>query len=173
MRLPFVGMLLSAWGTSGIEATKQQKQSRMPFIRPQDLPVRDPNAWVSIDKHVEFIPADPNGVVSPPPMLRKLDEDGYAADDAAEDKAAAKAEAEQEKIKNGVYRVQPFAEGMSEYDEYQQAWRLLGFMIDCNSNDAAYYDCEYGDDGGGNSGDDELTGEGCHRFVLWAAVSST
>ena len=46
-----------------------------------------------------------------------------------------------------------------EYDEQQQAWRYLGFVIDCDSatdDDASW-------DGG--------TGEGCTRFVLWAAVS--
>lgn len=59
------------------------------------------------------------------------------------------------------YSVQPFVEGMSEYDEYQQAWRLLGFMIDCNSVD---------DDGSGSgSGSEDVTEDGCARYVLWAA----
>lgn len=60
------------------------------------------------------------------------------------------------------YAVQPFVEGESDYNEYQQAWRYLGFMVDCNdgmTND---------DDGGSWDGG---TGEGCHRYVLWAAVS--
>jgi hypothetical protein len=50
---------------------------------------------------------------------------------------------------------------MSEYDEYQQAWRLLGFMIDCNSADD--------DDGGSGSGSQDTTDDGCARYVLWAA----
>lgn len=58
------------------------------------------------------------------------------------------------------YSVQPFVEGMSEYDEYQQAWRLLGFMIDCNSVD---------DDEGSGSGSEDVTEDGCARYVLWAA----
>ena len=46
-----------------------------------------------------------------------------------------------------------------EYDEQQQAWRYLGFVIDCDSatdDDASW-------DGG--------TGAGCTRFIIWAAVS--
>lgn len=60
------------------------------------------------------------------------------------------------------YSVQPFVEGMSEYDEYQQAWRLLGFMIDCNTSD---------DEDNSHSGSEDITDDGCARYVLWAAVS--
>lgn len=134
---------------------------RMPYIRPQDLPVKDPNAWMSIDKNVEFIPVDPNGsnVFHPPqqPLLRNLGDNG-------DDDGVNKEALYQQEVVSKVYSVQPFVEGMEEYDEYQQAWRLLGFMIDCHS-----YDADYDDEGGSG---DELTGEGCHRFVLWAAVSS-
>ena len=57
------------------------------------------------------------------------------------------------------YSVQPFVNGEVEYDEQQQAWRYLGFVIDCDSatdDDASW-------DGG--------TGAGCTRFIIWAAVS--
>jgi len=57
------------------------------------------------------------------------------------------------------YSVAPFVEGESEYDEYQQAWRYLGFMIDCN--DGYTFDDDGSYDGG--------TGEGCSRYLLWAA----
>lgn len=57
------------------------------------------------------------------------------------------------------YSVQPFVNGEMEYDEYQQAWRYLGFVIDCDSNN----DDDSSWDGG--------TGEGCLRFLIWAAVS--
>ncbi len=63
------------------------------------------------------------------------------------------------------YSVQPFVEGMSEYDEYQQAWRLLGFMIDCNGASD--------DDENSGSGSEDTTEDGCARYVLWAAVSTT
>ena len=43
--------------------------------------------------------------------------------------------------------------GETYYDDYAQAWRLLGFYIDCNA---------HGDD---NDGD------GCMRYLMWAAVS--
>jgi hypothetical protein len=48
------------------------------------------------------------------------------------------------------------------YDEYAQAWRALGFYIDCD------FTSDYDDqDGGDNQGSG-----GCQRFMLWAAVSS-
>jgi len=40
------------------------------------------------------------------------------------------------------------------YDEYSQAWRALGFYIDCDYQ---------GEDG---------SSSGCQRFMLWAAVRS-
>jgi hypothetical protein len=66
------------------------------------------------------------------------------------------------------YSVQPFIEGMGGYDEYQQAWRLLGFIIDCND---VIYDDDYQE--GGHSNDGTLTGEGCGRYVMWAAYVDT
>mmetsp|Transcript_34012 Transcript_34012/g.82466 ORF Transcript_34012/g.82466 Transcript_34012/m.82466 type:complete len:431 (-) Transcript_34012:221-1513(-) len=65
-----------------------------------------------------------------------------------------------------TYRVQPFAEGISEYDEYQQAWRFLGFMVDCNAKET---DDDNQHDGGGSNSYDGGTGEGCKRYLLWAA----
>ena len=46
----------------------------------------------------------------------------------------------------------------------QQAWRLLGFMIDCNTVSASDDDYEMS----GGSGD-EITDKGCARYILWAA----
>ena len=61
------------------------------------------------------------------------------------------------------YSVQPFVSGMGDYDEGQQAWRLLGFMIDCNEVET---DDDYQDSGGSNDGGTE---EGSARYLLWAA----
>ena len=63
------------------------------------------------------------------------------------------------------YSVQPFVSGIGDYDENQQAWRLLGFMIDCNEVS------EYNDDyvASNGSGDEGATDEGCARYLLWAA----
>lgn len=69
------------------------------------------------------------------------------------------------------------------YDEYSQAWRALGFYIDCNSQ---IYDQYYvgGDDDEKEEGDNQQHRQlpenednvdndrlGCQRFMLWAAVS--
>ena len=84
------------------------------------------------------------------------------------DEETEESETDQNREDNPQYRVQPFVEGVSDYDEYQQAWRLLGFMIDCD--DTWMNDDNY--NGGGGSQDDNDTGLGCARYVIWAAVSS-
>ena len=74
---------------------------------------------------------------------------------------------------NSQYRVQPFVEGVSDYDAYQQAWRMLGFMIDCNTV-SAYDQSQNNNNNNNNNGhsnDNDGTGDGCTRYVLWAAVS--
>lgn len=74
---------------------------------------------------------------------------------------------------NSIYRLSPFVEGNTEYDEYQQAWRLLGFMIDCDDELSRYDDDQYYNQNGDNhNSGDEGTGEGCNRYVIWAAVSN-
>jgi hypothetical protein len=68
---------------------------------------------------------------------------------------------------NTMYNSQPFVEGVSDYDEYQQAWRLLGFMIDCDAvgdDDVDSHDNKNNNNGGQRSAD------GCGRFLIWAAV---
>ena len=68
--------------------------------------------------------------------------------------------------------------GETYYDEYSQAWRLLGFYIDCDSPYEREGDC----DGGGGGGNDNDEGgvqydengniiKSCARYLLWAAVS--
>jgi hypothetical protein len=56
----------------------------------------------------------------------------------------------------------PFANaGETYYDEYSQAWRALGFYIDCDATE--------------NADQRKLEDEessGCVRYMLWAAVSS-
>ena len=52
------------------------------------------------------------------------------------------------------------------YNDYAQAWRLLGFYIDCNApfNNANECNGDY------DSGDDAESA--CQRILLWAAVSA-
>ncbi len=106
--------------------------------------------WISMSKDVEFMPSNNLPPLNKNQKARKLEDEmttsgGFDA--------------------YNPYSVQPFVEGMSEYDEYQQAWRLLGFVIDCNAVD------EDGD-GGGGSGSQDTTDDGCARYILWAAVSN-
>ena len=125
--------------------------------------------WMSISETVEFMP---NKNLPPlrnknkkiPPHLRQpsrpsrnLDQNYHyeASDNAEEPTTGAWDETD-------PYSIQPFVEGLGDYDEYQQAWRLLGFMIDCNTVTT--------DDDASGSGSEETTEEGCTRYVLWAAV---
>ena len=67
------------------------------------------------------------------------------------------------------------------YDEYAQAWRMLGLYVDCSDQgddrrqledaqeDNADEDAQ---EDNGEDDDQDDNGEGCKRYVLWAAVSS-
>ena len=126
----------------------------------QDLPIDDQhNKWQSLNANVEFIPADgvPLNVVR-----RFLEQEEYAGGSAAE---KTKSYSRMTGM-DSIYDVDPFATGVEEYDEYQQAWRLMGFIIDCNP----MVDDDYYANGGSGSGD-QGTEDGCARYVLWAAVS--
>jgi hypothetical protein len=74
------------------------------------------------------------------------------------------------KLWSGNQDVDPYHEvfidgGETYYDEYSQAWRALGFYIDCDANEADYYD----ERRRSLQGEDEQGG--CLRYMLWAAVS--
>lgn len=147
------------------------KRRRMPYLRPNDLQDLmggvnndyDPKQaaeqnWMSVSEDVEFLPL----------LNKNNNRNNNKKKDDTKAKARRKMTRSLEEETTGAYAdydpysVQPFVEGMSEYDEYQQAWRLLGFMIDCNTvNDDDY-------EASGGSGD-SVTDEGCARYVLWAA----
>lgn len=57
-------------------------------------------------------------------------------------------------------------DGMAEYDEEAQAWRLLGFIIDCQATDSDEYSQH-----SQHSGDQDvtITETGCARYLIWAA----
>lgn len=113
------------------------------FVPKPDLPkgisLEDPNnQWMSLNERVEFLRASDDAEL----VRRFLSSNGGS---------------------QSPYDTQAFVDGDQEYDEYQQAWRYLGFMIDC--------DASLDDDNGGSGSWDGGTGEGCARYVLWAAVS--
>jgi hypothetical protein len=125
------------------------EEQRLPFLRMRDLPgIANPQdaQWIPVEGEPDslFLPTDDT-------LQRYLEDtssgsaqwDGY-----------------------NPYSVQPFVEGMGEYDEYQQAWRMLGFMIDCNQVSYANYGNNNNNHRSGDS-----TSDGCARYILWAAVS--
>jgi len=148
----------------------------MPFIRMKDLPgVANPEKakWMSMSKDVEFLQVDDLPKKKSFKRVRSLEgddrdkegneQDGENGDDEVSD---GDDDGKGEFDTYNPYSVQPFVEGMGDYDEYQQAWRLLGFMIDCNAVSSDDNEDERGH--GSNSAD--VTDEGCARYVMWAAV---
>ena len=136
----------------------------LPYLRNEDLPVigNDPKQmknWISLSKDVEFLEADSKFAKRPPPSNKKKIR--RHLDEGEDDETTTSGKWDT----NNPYSVQPFVEGISEYDEYQQAWRMLGFMIDCNPT-TAEYENESQHSNSGDATDDE-----CARYVLWAAVS--
>jgi len=120
-----------------------QTQTIRNFIQKPQLsklvPKSKENDWVSFDKNTEFLPADATSTASSN-MARMLASSSTTYN---------------------PYAAQAFVDGVNtEYDSYQQAWRYLGFMIDC--------DASTDDDNNSGSGD-QGTDDGCARYVLWAA----
>lgn len=126
-----------------------QSNGKVPFLR--DIPSTG-QEWVSLEGGVEFQPGSDN-----PWMIQ-----------AAAAQVGPKSKHTQRNLgRNGAtynpYANQVFPDSSnSEYDAYAQAWRLLGFYIDCS--------------GAGQRRN--LQGEGdhhdnnaCQRYLLWAFVS--
>jgi len=146
-----------------IETGASKRSASMPYLRQADLSrylsqsssssssskyFESDSQWLSVSEDLEFLPNTDLPPLPKSPNKRKLEmEEGEDSTTGAWEEY-------------DPYSVQPFVEGMSEYDEYQQAWRLLGFMIDCNSVD---------DDDGSGSGSEDVTEDGCARYILWAA----
>ncbi|KAL7499869.1 hypothetical protein ACHAWT_008717 [Skeletonema menzelii] len=61
------------------------------------------------------------------------------------------------------YSTEPFVDGMEYYDEEQQSWRKLGFIVDCQANDDEMYSQHSGDN------NQYVTETGCARYLIWAA----
>jgi hypothetical protein len=136
---------VAALASSATATRNFQTPSSSSYIKKEDLPITG-NEWVSLDPNIEFLAAAnvPLRNFGHPPRRRNLEQ--YEAEQ----------DQEEEVEDSTQYRVQPFVEGVSDYDEIQQAWRLLGFMIDCDDKYSA--------------ADDDNYGKGCSRYVLWAAV---
>lgn len=117
---------------------------------------------MSVSKETEFLPADnlPESLkkAARKSARRNLGEDDVFDDNFLNDDQSAAGAWEE----YNPFSVQPFVEGISEYDEYQQAWRMLGFMIDCNT-------VTDDDEQGSHASGDQGTEDGCARYVLWAA----
>jgi len=135
---------------------------RMPYVKDLEQFMGDnydPKTanWMSMSEDVQFLPVLNKGLKNKP--RRKLSRSLEDEEEEEESYETTGAYANYD-----PYSVQPFVEGMTGYDEYQQAWRLLGFTIDCN---IPYEDDDYQMSGGSQDG--EITEAGCARYVLWAA----
>ena len=148
-----------------------RSSNRMPYLRQEQLPIEKvQEKWQSLSTHVEFVPADEMDAHVVGRFLEQHDGENYNSYNSNYDDEDAEDEDSQLLSQSAkyqrIYGVEPFSYGNEEYDEYQQAWRLLGFIIDCNP---LVDDDYYANDG---SGDQQGTEDGCARYVLWAAVRS-
>ena len=102
--------------------------------------------WVTFDNGIEFLPA--SGVNAPMEYVRKLSSEGF---------------------ENNPF-MEIFVDGTDTYyDEYAQAWRALGFYIDC---DAKFYQVDDDEEDEKDDNYDQVNNiYGCQRYLLWAAVS--
>ena len=166
-----------------VSAASPPQRRRMPYLKEKDIqelmgssinydPSQTKDKWVSVTEDVEFLPLlNANKNMKYNGNKKKTTKNQQQQQQSNNRRKARTLEevVEDDLSTSGAYTnynpfsVQPFIEGMGEYDEYQQAWRLLGFMIDCNE---IMFDDDYVASGGSG---DEVTDEGCARYVLWAA----
>ena len=109
--------------------------------------------WISLAEGGEFQPADDfdlsllgDEVISQ--QLRQQQQDRHL------------------KSNHGGYSNQFLDGSGTYYNDYAQAWRLLGFYIDCNAPLNNVNECY--DEGGEGGGEDGAAA--CQRYLLWAAV---
>jgi len=68
---------------------------------------------------------------------------------------------------SSIYGTNAYADSSSTYyDGYQQAWRYLGWYVDCNGGSSRYYEQSHHS----GSGDQQVYGNNfCQRYLMWAA----
>jgi len=71
---------------------------------------------------------------------------------------------------SSVYGTNSYADSsQTYYDAYAQAWRYLGWYVDCNGGSSRYYDSS-GSGSHSGSGDEQVYGNNyCQRYLMWAA----
>lgn len=124
--------------------------------------------WTTLKDGKEFQPAKNLSPLAQEHLRRLTQGDGSYTDDTTAENY----------MGEGPYS-KIFVDGAETYyDEYAQAWRAVGWYIDCDYCDY-YYGCwwDNNNDGhkdgqkhDGNNDDDALRNTGCRRFLLWAAV---
>jgi len=103
--------------------------------------------WVTLDNGVEFQPG-PEYTFGHAARILSANGDGSTS----------------------FYEANPFIEGAEiEFDEGQQAWRFVGWWIDCNEDiKGAYGNPDGGDNSHGSQSEDYEEGA-CQRYLMWAA----
>jgi hypothetical protein len=121
----------------------------------QFLKGETPNAaqeeWISLSERVAFQPSKTSSNTESDAMLRRsqsrlLSEYTFSSVDGSE----------------------------TLYDDYAQAWRLLGLYVDCSTqveSEDRRLEEDNEDEAEEEGEEDEDEDEGCKRYMLWAAVS--
>mmetsp|Transcript_35149 Transcript_35149/g.38059 ORF Transcript_35149/g.38059 Transcript_35149/m.38059 type:complete len:527 (+) Transcript_35149:77-1657(+) len=69
---------------------------------------------------------------------------------------------------SSVYGSNAYADtSQTYYDGYAQAWRYLGWYVDCNGGSSRYWQQSGGGSGSGDSG--QVGNNYCQRYLMWAA----
>ena len=149
--------------------------------------------WVSLPNGVQFQPGPTDGKNEEEnerlEYLRKLAFDGFTSNNAESSSG----------VQSNPQLSQVFVDGTETYyDEWAQAWRVLGWYIDCDACDEQYEDGDNDDDGyhyencwvfaqyndyyennkynNNNNNDHQDENKqnqyrgGCQRYLVWAAV---
>lgn len=56
------------------------------------------------------------------------------------------------------------------YDGYAQAWRYLGWYVDCNGGSSRYYERSQHSHHSNDGNSDKIGNNFCQRYLMWAAV---
>jgi hypothetical protein len=182
MKFHFSSAVVAATAFCG--ASSAAKAAKLPGeIRSNDFDSgRD---WMSFPNGVEFQPASAGQEDARLEHLRQLASQGFAASSSSSSNQRRSLSVDTSPMGHALY----VDGGETYYDEYAQAWRVLGWYIDCDvcedsaedaDNNPDYSTCaifqqerrrvqeEQQQEGENNNGN--ANRQGCKRYLIWAAV---
>lgn len=137
----------SSTSTSSIDEQIRRSLTKKALVL-DELPNSNGGQWQTLPNGVEYQPAPDLSPLAQEHLRRLTTSDTTSRD----------AEAYQKMFVDGAE---------TYYDEYSQAWRALGFYIDCDADQMLQDD----DEPRRKLPEEDEDQGPCHRYLLWAAVS--